>query len=54
MSLGMARGLDWASFRKLVKTMKVVVLTQTERFEVEVPVERFWRIPIYQLQVNLP
>jgi hypothetical protein len=54
MSLGMAKGVDYASFCKLVKRITVVVLTQTDRFEAEVPVEKFWCLPIYQIQVKLP
>jgi hypothetical protein len=53
MSFEPARGLDFPSFCKVVKTMRLVVLTGTNRYETDWPLQMY-NIPIYNIQVEIP
>lgn len=53
MSFGMGRGLDFASFSKVVKTMRLVVITGTSRHEADMPIEMY-NVPIFRIQIQIP
>jgi hypothetical protein len=53
MSFGPAKGLDFATFSKVVKKMRIVILTGTARYEAEMPLEMF-NVPICNIEIQIP